>query len=58
MTCVYNTLIKYFQNRIVNLDDILAILMAPTGKAAFNINGLTINTALSYPFQVLTNYHH
>jgi len=34
----------------MDLDSVVALLTAPTGKAAFNISGLTINTAFSLPY--------
>ena len=38
---IYNALVKYF----AKLQNVTVLVLAPTGKAAFNINGMTIHTA-------------
>ena len=46
---IYHTVTKTFRYGTVNPDKPTVLLMAPTGVAAININGTTINTALAIP---------
>ena len=45
--CIYNEAVRLLGRMSHNPDDVSVILTAPTGVAAFNINGLTIHSALS-----------
>ena len=46
---IYHTVIKTFRYGGMNPENPTALLSAPTGVAAININGTTINTALAIP---------
>ena len=46
---IYHTVIKTFRHPPTNPELPTVILMAPTGVAAINIDGTTINTALAIP---------
>ncbi|KXJ13769.1 ATP-dependent DNA helicase PIF1 [Exaiptasia diaphana] len=46
---IYHTVTKTFRHVAVNPELPSVLLMAPTGVAAININGTTINTALGIP---------
>jgi len=46
---IYHTAIKNFRSGSTNPELPTVLLMAPTGVAAININGTTVNTALSIP---------
>ena len=53
---LFNLLLSYFihlkTSMSLNLEDNQILLLAPTGKAAFTIRGMTIHTALSIPTNV------
>ena len=55
---LYQAAVKYFNSQAgVHFGEINVLLLAPTGKAAFNIKGNTIHTALAIPAsQSLRNY--
>ena len=46
---IYHTAVKTFRHPHINPELPTVVLMAPTGVAAINIDGTTINTALSIP---------
>ena len=47
---IYQSLIRYFGKLPGgNPDDLVVLLCAPTGKAAFNIGGMTLHSALGLP---------
>ena len=46
---IYHTAVKIFRHPPINPELPTVLLMAPTGVAAINIDGTTINTALSIP---------
>ena len=46
---IYHTVIKTFRYGGMNPENPRVLLSAPTGVAAININGTTINTALAIP---------
>ena len=46
---IYHTATKTFRHGPTNTEKPTVLLMAPTGVAAININGTTINTALAIP---------
>ena len=46
---IYHTAVKTFRHPPINPELPTALLMAPTGVAAINIKGTTINTALAIP---------
>ena len=48
---IYHSAIKTFRHPPVNPDRPTVLLMAPTGVAAININGTTINSALAIPIE-------
>jgi len=52
MHAIYNTIVKYFHKKSLNMNQVISILTAPTGIAAFNIHGLTTNTAFALPFSL------
>ena len=52
---IYHTVTKTFRHVAVNPDLPSVLLMAPTGVAAININGSTINTALGIPKEAGSN---
>ena len=45
--CIYNEAVRLLGRMSHNPDDVCVLLTAPTGVAAYNINGLTIHSALS-----------
>ena len=55
---LYQAALKYYNTRAgVDFTEIKVLLLAPTGKAAYNINGNTIHSALAIPAsQSLKNY--
>ena len=55
---LYQAAVKYFNSQAgVDFGEINVLLLAPTGKATFNIKGNTIHTALAIPAsQSLRNY--
>ena len=55
---LYQAVLKYYNTRAgVDFSDIKVLLLAPTGKAAYNIKGNTIHSALAVPAcQSLKNY--
>ena len=52
---IYHTVVKTFKHAPLNPELPTALLMAPTGVAAININGTTINTGLSIPKETGVN---
>ena len=46
---IYHTVTKTFRHASINPEIPSVLLMAPTGVAAININGTTLNTALATP---------
>ena len=46
---IYHTAVNMFKHGAVNLSLATVLLMAPTGVAAVNISGTTVNTALAIP---------
>jgi DNA replication protein DnaC len=46
---IYHTVTKTFRHAPMNPELPSVLLMAPTGVAAININGTTVNTALAIP---------
>ena len=46
---IYHTAVKTFRHSVINPELPTVVLMAPTGVAAINIDGTTINTALPIP---------
>ena len=46
---IYHTAVKTFRHPPVNPELPTVLLMAPTGVAAINIDGTTINTGLAIP---------
>ena len=58
--CLYQAALKYYNTRAGDNFHLVKILMlAPTGKAAYNIKGNTIHSALAIPAcQSLKNYKH
>ena len=46
---IYHTVTKTFRHPLMNPELPTVLLMAPTGVAAINIDGTTINTALAIP---------
>ena len=57
LNTLYQAVTKYFnQLSGKNPDDIRAMKVAPTGKAAFNINGNTIHSAFNIPVSQGFNY--
>ena len=46
---IYHTAVKTFRYPPINPELPTVLLMAPTGVAAINIDGTTINTALAIP---------
>ena len=46
---IYHTAVKTFRQNPINPELPTVILMAPTGVAAINIDGTTINTGLAIP---------
>ena len=46
---IYHTAVKTFRHLRFNPEFPTVLLMAPTGVAAINIDGTTINTALAIP---------
>ena len=55
---LYQAVLKYYNTRAgVNFSEIKVLMLAPTGKAAYNIKGNTIHSALAIPAcQSLKNY--
>ena len=55
---LYQAALKYYNTRAgVNFSEIKVLMLAPTGKAAYNIKGNTIHSALAIPAcQSLKNY--
>ena len=55
---MYQAALKYYNTRAgVNFSDVKVLLLAPTGKAAYNIKGNTIHSGLAIPAcQSLKNY--
>ena len=50
LRALYQALRKYFSHQAgSNPDDISILICAPTGKAAFNVGGLTIHSAFNIP---------
>lgn len=49
---IYHTAIKTFRHGLTNPELPTVLLAAPTGVSAININGTTVNTALSIPKEV------
>ena len=49
---IYHTAVKTFRHPPINPEHPTVLLMAPTGVAAININGTTINTALAIPKEI------
>ncbi|XP_030832915.1 uncharacterized protein LOC584759 isoform X5 [Strongylocentrotus purpuratus] len=47
--CIYHEAVRILGKMMVNPDDISILKVAPTGIAAFNIEGSTIHSALSVP---------
>ena len=52
---IYHTAVKTFRHPPINPELPTVLLLAPTGVAAININGTTINTALAIPKEVGDN---
>ncbi len=52
---IYHTAVKTFRHPPINAELPTVLLLAPTGVAAVNINGTTINTALAIPKEVGDN---
>ena len=46
---IYQTAIKTFRYTLINPERAIVLLLAPTGVAAINIEGTTINSGLSIP---------
>ena len=46
---IYHTVVKTFRHGLTNPEMIPVLMMAPTGVAAVNIDGTTINTGLAIP---------
>ena len=46
---IYQTAIKTFRYTLINPERPIVLLLAPTGVAAINIEGTTINSGLSIP---------
>ena len=46
---IYQTAVKTLRSEADSPDDIVCLLTAPTGPAAFNIRGLTLHSAFSFP---------
>lgn len=55
---MYQAALKYYNTRPdVNFNETKVLMLAPTGKAAYNIKGNTIHSALAIPAsQSLKNY--
>ena len=50
INAIYQSLYRIFTRQVgIDLSQLLIILSAPTGKAAFNIKGITIHSAFSLP---------
>ena len=50
MKALYQAALKYYNTRAgVNFGKIKVLMLAPTGKAAYNIKGNTIHSALAIP---------
>ena len=58
--CLYQAALKYYNTRAGDdFHQVKILMLAPTGKAAYNIKGNTIHSALSIPAcQSLKNYKH
>ena len=54
--CIYYEGTRILGRMLHNPDDIPILKIAPTGVAAFNINGSTIHSALSIPLQIQLPY--
>ena len=54
--CIYNESIRLLQRMNHNPDDVSVLLTAPTGVAAFNINGSTLHSALSITTDISLPY--
>ena len=52
---IYHTVVKTFRHGLTNPEMIPVLMMAPTGVAAVNIDGTTINTGLAIPKDVGDN---
>lgn len=47
---LYQVVLKYYNSRVGdNFSELEVLMLAPTGKAAYNINGNTIHSALAIP---------
>ena len=49
---IFHTAVKTFRHAMLNPEMTTVLLVAPTGVAAVNINGTTINSALAIPKDV------
>ena len=54
--CIYNEGTRILGKMMQNPDDLSILKLAPTGIAAYNINGNTIHSALSIPISVSLPY--
>ncbi|XP_071944760.1 uncharacterized protein [Antedon mediterranea] len=54
--CIYNEGTRILGKMMQNPDDVSILKVAPTGIAAYNINGKTIHSALSIPINVSFPY--
>lgn len=55
INAVYQTLLRIYREIPGAPDVIEVLLLAPTGKAAHNINGMTLHTAFSFPRNIHSN---
>ena len=46
---IYQTVVKTLRSEADSPDDVVCLLTAPTGPAAFNIHGQTLHSAFSFP---------
>ena len=53
---IYYEATRLFARMVENPDDVSVLLTAPTGVAAFNINGATIHSAFSIPVNARLPY--
>ena len=49
---IFHTALKTFRSDVLNPETTTVLLVAPTGVAAVNINGTTVNSALAIPKEV------
>ncbi|XP_053407909.1 uncharacterized protein LOC128559625 [Mercenaria mercenaria] len=57
LKALYHALNKYYSQKIgANPDDINVLVCAPTGKAAYNIGGVTIHSAFNIPAEQGFNF--